>query len=301
MKEFQFHALERIRKEIPFDAVWWAMATRMGKGHQLVHDSFLQGMPDGCAELLNLTEQSNLVAQTCSRSPGVCFNFGPEQLYSNLQTAMLAQHMGVSHVLCTASQGGIAQLITFLSLSRRDKASPFTEDERRLKECLMPHLTDMLQINRVMQIASIRAGSSELQTAMAVSDELGMLHAAEPGFGRLLRTEWADWDGSFLPNPLLRALESRQSNYLGTTLSVRIERVGVLRLVTLSIRSPAEALTTRERAVAEAFASGESYKEVARRLGLSPATVRHHLRAVYDKLGVADKGALSRLLSEGKR
>ena len=48
--------------------------------------------------------------------------------------------------------------------------------------------------------------------------------------------------------------------------------------------------------MAEAFASGRNYKEVARLLGVSPATVRHHLRAVYVKLGVRDKAALARTL-----
>lgn len=301
MKEFQFYALERIKVFIPFDAVWWAMATEMGGGRHLVHDSYLQGMPDDCAELLNLTEQDNIVAQTCSRSPAVCFNFTPELLFANLQTAMLAQHMGIMHVLCTAWQGSIPQLVTFLSLSRRDRGLPFSEDERRLKQCLMPHLTGMLQTNRVMHIASIRAGDSESGSAMAVVDEVGMPHAAEPGFGLYMRLEWPDWAGPLLPKPLQSALMVNQTRFLGSRLLVRFERVRESTLVTVARRAPGDALSARERLVAEGFAGGESYKEVARRLGISPATVRYYLRTVYEKLGVSDKGELAKLLNEGVR
>lgn len=301
MKEFQGHLLKHIRPHIPFDSAWWAMATEMEGGRQLVHDSYTEGMPEDCAERLNLALPDALIAQTCLRSPGVCINFGPEQLLSHLRQAMLMQHMGNMHVLCTVRQGSIPQLITFLSLERRDPASPFTEDERRLKQCLMPHLMDMWQVNRITEIASIRARDSESRSAMAVTDEVGVLHAAEPGFARHLRVEWPDWEGPFLPKPLLAALSANRERYLGTRLLVSFRQVGVSRLVTMAQRPPSDALSPRERAVAEGFASGESYKEVARRLGLSPATVRHHLRNVYEKLGVADKGKLASLLSEGMR
>lgn len=56
------------------------------------------------------------------------------------------------------------------------------------------------------------------------------------------------------------------------------------------------ALSRREREIAEAYAEGQSYKAIARTLGLSPATVRTHLSTVYRKLGVASKIELSRLL-----
>ncbi len=55
-------------------------------------------------------------------------------------------------------------------------------------------------------------------------------------------------------------------------------------------------LSRREREVAQAYAKGQSYKEIARGLGLSPATVRTHLRTVYRKLGVTSKIELSQAL-----
>jgi DNA-binding CsgD family transcriptional regulator len=45
-------------------------------------------------------------------------------------------------------------------------------------------------------------------------------------------------------------------------------------------------LTSRECEILELLASGESNKELARRLGISPNTVKTHVGRVYEKLGV---------------
>ena len=51
----------------------------------------------------------------------------------------------------------------------------------------------------------------------------------------------------------------------------------------------AQTLSNREREVVTAYAEGQSYKEIARSLNISPTTVRSHLRTVYSKLGVTSK------------
>ena len=45
-------------------------------------------------------------------------------------------------------------------------------------------------------------------------------------------------------------------------------------------------LTSRECEILDLLASGESNKEMARRLGISPHTVKTHVARVYEKLGV---------------
>lgn len=298
MREFQAYALECLRRQFAFDAVIWAMQSEMEDGRLIIHDIYSEQMPDGCGDLIGLCDTQHIVARTCLNSPGVTFNFGPEQMHADIREVMLNQHFRVMHALCTVSKSSIPQRLSFLALHRRDGAHPFTEDERQLKQCLMPHLTDMIQINRVMQLASLRANGPDSRTAIAMADESGMLHAAEPGFGSLLRTEWPDWDGSFLPKPVLAALSAGRDCHLGMSLIVVFERIREFVLVTVTRRTPAGALSPRERAVADEFANGKSYKEVARHLGLSPATIRHHLRVIYQKLGVTDKCSLSNLLNQ---
>jgi DNA-binding NarL/FixJ family response regulator len=57
-------------------------------------------------------------------------------------------------------------------------------------------------------------------------------------------------------------------------------------------------LSRREIEVARGFAEGRSYKEIAKRLDVSPTTVRHRLARVYAKLDVHDKAQLTRLVSQ---
>jgi DNA-binding CsgD family transcriptional regulator len=45
-------------------------------------------------------------------------------------------------------------------------------------------------------------------------------------------------------------------------------------------------LSPREMEILEALVSGESNKELARRLGISPNTVKTHINRIYDKLDV---------------
>ncbi|GII52747.1 helix-turn-helix transcriptional regulator [Planotetraspora thailandica] len=54
----------------------------------------------------------------------------------------------------------------------------------------------------------------------------------------------------------------------------------------------AYSLTPREREVTECVARGHSTTEIARRLHLSPHTVRDHLKAVFAKVDVSSRGAL---------
>lgn len=298
MADFQHHALAQVNRHLSFDGALWAMETQLEDGSKRVHDSLIVGMPDDCADLLNAAVEDNIIARACSSSPGIGFYFSPEQTLGHPQTAMLARHMGVAHVLCIAWRSGIPQLSSFFSLARRGGAQPFSDGDRCLIECLMPHLADMLQVSLVMQFASIRARDSKSRSAMAVVDAMGMLIAAEPGFERLVYLEWPAWDGPFLPPSLLASMASNRDRHLGKAVLARFEPVRESRLVTLAERSPGDLLSPRERTVAEGFASGESYKTLAKRLGLSPATVRHHLRAIYEKLNVADKAALATLLAE---
>lgn len=56
-------------------------------------------------------------------------------------------------------------------------------------------------------------------------------------------------------------------------------------------------LTPKEREVCRQYAEGLTYKDIARQLGVSPFTVRHHLRSVYSKLNIRNKGEMAWFIS----
>jgi DNA-binding NarL/FixJ family response regulator len=56
-------------------------------------------------------------------------------------------------------------------------------------------------------------------------------------------------------------------------------------------------LTEREHAVAKAVASGASNKEIARLLGITERTVKAHVSAIFEKLGLRDRLQLALLVN----
>ena len=66
---------------------------------------------------------------------------------------------------------------------------------------------------------------------------------------------------------------------------------GVAKEVRLRARDQRPALSAREREILVLTAEGLSAPDIARRLYLSPTTVKTHLQHLYDKLGVSDRAA----------
>lgn len=119
-------------------------------------------------------------------------------------------------------------------------------------------------------------------------------------------------------------IQARQSGVRGvllTTMPVRLivqcvktvhageeflEKETLIKALTLLIRrqneqGPAhDALTEREREVADLAAAGLSNTEIARRLNVGSGTVKSHLHSVYDKLGVHSRYALMRFAAAKK-
>lgn len=294
--EFRQQALGTIGRAISCDKAWWALVTEREQALQ-IHSSCQIGLPDGCEELLNLTHGENVVGNRCRSAPGEAFVFGPECLYGNMATAVLAAYMDIQHVIAVTVANPQLNQSMFLSFARRETDQRFTESDRRLVQLVTPHLIELEQINFFLQIAQWRSSSFPQQAGLAVVDANSIIHAADSAFIRLLTEEWPSWNGPKLPEALVGAIGHGATGFLGKQVAGEFSNVGKLLTITLRERSPLEELRQREREIALAFARGDSYKEVAKSLSISPATVRHHLRKIYEKLGISDKAALANLIN----
>ncbi|HEX9200955.1 MAG TPA: helix-turn-helix transcriptional regulator, partial [Acidobacteriaceae bacterium] len=126
-------------------------------------------------------------------------------------------------------------------------------------------------------------------------DQRAVLHSAEPRFVELLRAEWPDWHGPALPAQLHPHIRPA-NEFHGETIALRCFNACGLTLIDARLNSALDSLSPREKTIAKAFAVGQSYKQIAAQLGLSPATVRHHLRSIYTKANISNKSALAGLL-----
>jgi DNA-binding CsgD family transcriptional regulator len=60
-----------------------------------------------------------------------------------------------------------------------------------------------------------------------------------------------------------------------------------------------ESLTPSERRVADVAAKGLTTRQIAETLFVSPKTVEFHLRHIYQKLDIASRGELAKLIAGG--
>lgn len=203
---------------------------------------------------------------------------------------------------------GVAQIVTLyqpdpdlglyhvVSLYRGD-AERFSEEERRLFESAVPHLLDAWRENRLVHLSGARRDFCPLTPAAALVDKEGVVHFARPAFVELMRREWPDWHGPFLPEAARRVTDGA---FVGEKVALRFNPQDGLFLVLGRPKGQLDQLTPRELEVAKQLALGASHKEIAANLAISPATARNHVTHIHAKLG-SSKGTqvAAMLLSEG--
>jgi DNA-binding CsgD family transcriptional regulator len=292
LADFQERVLERLRGVLPFDGAWWGMS-RLDRE---LHSSYPFRMPPHFVDYwCSIREHDTLAAAVLGR-PGITVHYSAEQIRSDPVFARFCAKYRVRQSLCTLLMNPTLNLTTFLSLYRDSATPAFSAAERLFKQLAMPHLWAAWASNWISQLASAHAQSLSSHVGLAVADQKGVLHAAEPRFTEMMQAEWAQWLGPQLPTALFESLQAG-APVSGRLLVMRLHPVSGLCLIEVRERSPLERLTPRERAIAQRFGSGESYKEIAAALPVSPATVRAHLRAIYTKLEISDKTELANLLS----
>jgi DNA-binding CsgD family transcriptional regulator len=292
IETFQGEAIALLGGLLQFDSAWWARGTFDGECHR-VHCSHLHRLPDDIPELVNFHDKTYFVGSRVTQAPGRALWFGPQDWLQQPSMAFIAGRMGVEQFICIAYPSGIQGLFSFLAVARRSASQVFDRQDRQLLETLMPHLTSALDMCCDTHMGQLHKGD---EICLVTTDAEGWLYASESGVDELLRLEWPQWTPPKLPAPLVQSVLRQQSRFLGRKLRADIRWSGQHALVTLRRLAARDLLTAQECSVAEAFSSGLSYKEVAQRMNLAPSTVRHHLRAVYLKLNVSDKGALARAM-----
>jgi DNA-binding NarL/FixJ family response regulator len=189
-------------------------------------------------------------------------------------------------------------LITlFLSLYRGGRgARPMTREETQYVRAALDHVLR----------ASALVDASMRDTPRLIVNAQGRILTSSVGAERILRERWPQWKLKSLPDLLTKALsETRPGNFSRGELRVerrQIENIAGPPLFTVSLRRDdrGDILTDRERQIAEKITFGLTHKEIARKLDISPATVRNHTQSVLTKLGAPNKAALAAIIASSR-
>jgi DNA-binding CsgD family transcriptional regulator len=173
----------------------------------------------------------------------------------------------------------------------------FSDVEAQLFRHLIKHIVQLWYFGLKEELSS-RSGNDISRSALARLD--GQLLYAGPEIFNFLKSQWKDWDGLTLPEPLLKHFNQLPQSVKLAHGCVSLHLHGEYVLVTdLDESHSTLKLSPREQRVAYLFASGFTYKQISKQLALSPATVRTYLRNAYIRLGVSNKTQLNKFLASG--
>jgi len=298
--DFRHWALERLQPILDFDSAMWGVASN---SPNRMYEVYLHNQPPEMMEnYVRYQDQDFLRVKVCE-TPGVTVNLADlvsrEELIQSVIYREHARRFNMEAVLCTVSIEPVTTLTSVISLWRADSDRQFSEQDRKTKEFLAPHLFECCRNNRMMHMRRACMPFCESHIWAAIGDTNGCLHHVETGFIELMLQEWPDWTGSMVPAALKPCFETKQEfNYMGHEVAIHGKKAETLYLVQVREKLAVDRLTPRETCVAEFFGEGKSHKQIAKVLGVAPSTVKNHLAAIYQKLNIHNKAQLVTLLQE---
>ena len=181
------------------------------------------------------------------------------------------------------------------SLWRAHKKAVFNTSDLNAANLMIPHIFQALSINR--KLSENFFLSKEKASGFLISEQNGSIHYISDDAIFLLRREYPNWLSHQLPNEVISGFRASESKtYIGSQIVMNLKMQGSLMMIAIQPRSPGSKLTTAELRVVEKIVQYVTYKEAARQLGVSPATIRNQLHAIYKKLGIKGKSELAKVI-----
>lgn len=207
----------------------------------------------------------------------------------------LARH-AIGHQMGVTLAFDGSDTVAHLYLNRNAASPPYSAAEVRALTRLAPAVREALLVNRLAAAAGHEP--QEAGAAVAVTDRKGWILFANDGFCGAWNelALHGDLKAPRVPATWMRSTPAavRYLGMMGWQISVAWvgdhARVAFRRV---AAGAGLQALTARQLEVARLYCQGATHKQIGARLGMSPATVRVHLRNAYSRRAVSDRAALA--------
>lgn len=207
-----------------------------------------------------------------------------------------AQVYGMEHALSTARSDSLSAVLSIISFYRSSPDHPFTEADRLLKQRITPFIFEAYTACLFIHLNIKEDKDYHENTVGAVCDKRGILYQVENGFIEQLNREWPEWIAPKLPDEIISHMNNQEKDsYPYPNYEITITPFNELYYIKLSEYGPLKELTPREREIVSGLKDGLSYKQLARRLEISPSTITNHANNIYRKLGIDGRKQLTNL------
>jgi len=294
--EFEDQLFTLLREYVAFDGAWFGRSTMTASG-PIMHNNYTCNLGgEFVSDWERVKADDPLVSLVTEerRNPAIVSMTddlsGPFRAFCG--------KYDLAQLMCSVAVDPVLKLWTHLSLYRNGLVPRYSERDIEMMRHLMPHFAAALNLNRVHHVERMQMAAHGPRTAVAICDGRGVIQYADSAFADLMLMEWPQWGGGTLPANLNHALlVEGAAPFAGTYTTLRAERIADLFVIQARPPCALDLLTPKELSVVRLFGEGLTYKAVARRLGNSPSTVRHHLRRAYAKLRIQNKGEIAWLLT----
>ena len=281
-------------------SAWWGLAAdnKSDQGFDILQADFL-GLPKSLVEDWRSISTIDPFSKEMIESLGQVkrINIAESRIYSQPLLTEFANRYGIEHVMGMCLDEEASGQSFFMVIYRGPGQPSFSDEEAQLFRHLIKHIVQLWYFGLKEELSS-RSGNDISRSALARLD--GQLLYAGPEIFNFLKSQWEDWDGLTLPEPLLKHFNQLPQSVKLAHGCVSLHLHGDYVLVTdLDESHSTLKLSPREQRVAYLFASGFTYKQISKQLALSPATVRTYLRNAYIRLGVSNKTQLNKFLVSG--
>lgn len=283
--EFKMKAFNLLADHLQIDSGTWVTRTEQ-RVPFYEQDSFTYQLPEGFME--HYHELSTVSTQVHQVFGVMLGNLGKtmdildvvpeEEWFGSDMYQLYCQEYNLHHSLMTVLVNPVNQVMNLITVARHDPDRAFDVREKQIKEFLVPNLIEALRIN-ILNSFSQENGNQEAYRG--VFDRYGNVIEAEEGFLNLLNQKDLIVDGKLKVN-----LQSDLTDCQLGEITLNFQNHNGLVYAELSTLPLHERLSRRKLDICNLLAQGQSNKEIALKLSISPNTVNNHLKEVFKALQV---------------
>tara|TARA_R110001599_G_scaffold120586_1_gene291678 strand:+ start:3481 stop:4416 length:936 start_codon:yes stop_codon:yes gene_type:complete len=280
-------ALCELQSYVSFDAAIWStghLSTRTFHTHTTL------GLPKNFPDLLIDNIEINPITKRLFNKIGEAVDMSEvisdDEFYQSDIFKLVFEPHKIQRILSSIHICKRTGIYTLLSLYRFDKSRQFNEEEKQRHRTILFHLVEAASHACLLSLKK----HDELNTYHAICDAKAVYHEAEAQFMDLIELSQGDKKLTTYP------FDIRQEEVIVNNVIIQSEQLGDLFRLSIREQSPIDKLTSREQQVVEGVTQGLSFKQIAKKLELSPSTVSNHLYRIYQKLNINNRSQLADLI-----
>jgi len=294
--DFQLWALEQTKKLVHFDSAQWAEGHINRQKLPHVHRFYLYKQPfDKIENYRKIHQDLGLVdpfVGAIASNPGKTFSWrdiaeSDDVLWSTPLYEFHCKKYQEEHIAVTAIPHYDCEFFSVISLYRNDRSRPFTDEEKRTKEIITPHLIESYRICLQSHIFSklLTVEHNSIALVNAVGRLFIRMDTFIDTFNQI--SEVPIKENAIQDQTLLELIQNKYDGYIKKTHLASRALPNGLFLVILNRDPLLQKLTPREIEATILANQGKSYKEISEIMCIAENTVRSFLRNAREKFGVS--------------